>query len=299
MTQRPPFLTLLASLTAHVAAVGLLFLLTSNERAASALVVDLSELESPSQKPGPMSAPASGAHPAGRATAAGSAPSPPAAQPLRRSARVETAPPTVAAPAPSIPEPQPPRVSDVAPVAPEPRPNEPLNSPAEPVAEAARVAAPVETAPSASGGAAVTTNPPASPDQTSQISAGGVGRATSGPRGTTTGSGVALAPVGPSGKGGTGGSEYGPYYRQIRQRIQETLGYPAAARRRGITGTVLLELLIKPDGAISAVVKESSSHRVLDDAALETVRNLPRQPFPAGLVPRQLTVPLPVMFDLK
>jgi outer membrane biosynthesis protein TonB len=38
---------------------------------------------------------------------------------------------------------------------------------------------------------------------------------------------------------------------------------------------------------------------LLDDAALETVRNLPRQPFPPGLAPRQLTVPLPVIFDLK
>ena len=36
-----------------------------------------------------------------------------------------------------------------------------------------------------------------------------------------------------------------------------------------------------------------------NEAVAEKVRNLPRQPFPAGLVPRQLTVPLPVMFDLK
>jgi protein TonB len=115
--------------------------------------------------------------------------------------------------------------------------------------------------------------------------------------GSPAGAGVALAPVGPP--GGGPGSEYGAYYSQIRQRIQETLEYPPAARRQGIKGTVLLELLIKPDGAISAVVKVSSSHRLLDDAALETVRNLPRQPFPAGLVPRQLKVPLPVVFDLK
>jgi TonB family protein len=64
-------------------------------------------------------------------------------------------------------------------------------------------------------------------------------------------------------------------------------------------GTVLLELTIKPNGAISAVVKTSSSHALLDDAALETVRNLPRMPFPPGLAPRHLTVPLPVVFDLK
>jgi periplasmic protein TonB len=290
MVRRPPFLTLLVSLIVHVAAVGLLFLVVSDERVASALVIDLSELESAAEQPGPKHARAAAARPAGRASTARSAPSPSPAPPRRAPAPVEPTTSVIAASPPSNPEPTPPKERDIVPVKPEPRPTEPAVRSAEPMVEA----------PSASSAPPVA----ASPEQTSHASGTGAAPGPSpAPPGTTggstagTGPAVALAPVGPS--GGTGGSEYGSYYRQIRQRIQETLEYPAAARRRGIKGTVLLELLIKPDGAISAVVKVSSSHRLLDDAALETVRNLPRQPFPAGLVPRQLTVPLPVVFDLK
>jgi len=86
----------------------------------------------------------------------------------------------------------------------------------------------------------------------------------------------------------------------VRRLIQESLQYPLAARRRGLKGTVHLEILIKPDGAISAVsVIGSSSHQMLDEAALEAVRNLGPQPFPAGLMPRPLRVRLPVVFDLQ
>jgi protein TonB len=284
MTQRPPLLTLLASLVVHVTALGLLFLFASDERIASALVIDLSELESASEQPGPNN---------GRAAAGPRTPSPPAAKPTNARAAGEPAPSVVAALAPSTPEPTPPPERDVVPMKPESRPPEPA------------VAAPSEEAPVATArSASVAANHDAASEQTRQTPGAGVGRgATQWPQGATgggasgTGTGIALAPTGPS--GGTLGSEYGPYYRHIRQRIQEMLEYPPAARRRGIKGTVLLELLIKPDGAISAVVKVSSSHRLLDDAALETVRNLPRQPFPPGLAPRQLTVPLPVVFDLK
>jgi periplasmic protein TonB len=292
MTRRPPLLTLLASLAVHVGALGLLLLFDSDERTASALVIDLSELESASERPGPKDQRAGSAPTARRAAAGPNAPSPSAAKPAGARAPVDPTPSVVATPAPSTPDPPPPE-RDVVPVKPESRPPEPA-------VDAPREEAPVATARSPS----VAANPPATSGQTSQTPGAGVGRgATEWPLGTTGGSasgsgtGVALAPSGPS--GGTPGSEYGPYYRQIRQRIQETLEYPPAARRQGIKGTVLLELLIKPDGAISAVVKVSSSHRLLDDAALETVRNLPRQPFPPGLAPRQLTVPLPVVFDLK
>jgi TonB family protein len=271
---------MLASLTVHSVALGVLFFFASDEPVSSALVIDLSELESATDERGP------------KAERAGSA------RPIGRAARVPSASlsPAASAPAPSSPEPTPPPEQNVAPSRP------PESRPPEPAAELPREGAPGDVARSAPGASAgeVGANPGgASADQAS--GAGVVRGAAPGPSamvgGSSVGAGVALAPVRPP--GGGAGSEYGAYYRQIRQRIQETLEYPPAARRQGIKGTVLLELLIRPDGAISAVVKVSSSHRLLDDAALETVRNLPRQPFPAGLAPRQLKVPLPVVFDLK
>jgi protein TonB len=95
-------------------------------------------------------------------------------------------------------------------------------------------------------------------------------------------------------------AEYGPYLGQIRRRIQELLRYPASARRRGLAGTVHLELTISPDGSVGSVaVVRSSSHPVLDEAALDTVRSLGRTPFPPGLPPRTLRVRLPVVFQLE
>lgn len=100
---------------------------------------------------------------------------------------------------------------------------------------------------------------------------------------------------------GPGGppAEYGPYLARLRQRIQEALEYPPAARRRGLTGTVHVEIVIRPDGAVGQVsVLHSSSHRILDEAALDAVRRLPPLPFPAELPPRTLRVRLPVVFEL-
>jgi protein TonB len=101
--------------------------------------------------------------------------------------------------------------------------------------------------------------------------------------------------------GATGGEgDYGPYRAALRRRIQEVLRYPSAARRRGLSGTVELEIVVQPSGAIADVaVVDSSSHRILDEAALEAVLNLPRLPFPDGLQPRSLTVRLPVVFELR
>jgi len=100
--------------------------------------------------------------------------------------------------------------------------------------------------------------------------------------------------------GGAPGAEYGGYLATIRRRFLEALRYPPPARSRGLTGTVYLEIFIKSDGAIGDVsVTGSSSHPLLDAAALEAVRSLAPQPFPKGLLPRPLRVRLPVVFDLQ
>jgi periplasmic protein TonB len=102
------------------------------------------------------------------------------------------------------------------------------------------------------------------------------------------------------GAGGDGAGEYGTYLALLRRRIGDVLSYPPTARRRGLAGTVQIELEIQATGAISHVaVVASSSHRLLDDAAVEAVHGLGRLPFPAGVPPRHLRVRLPVVFDLR
>lgn len=99
---------------------------------------------------------------------------------------------------------------------------------------------------------------------------------------------------------GEGGSEYGPYLAQWRRRIHENVRYPLAARRRGLTGTVHLDIVIQPSGAVARVqVAESSSHDVLDEAAMEAVRTLSPMPLPEGLPRRPLRIRLPLVFELQ
>jgi protein TonB len=86
----------------------------------------------------------------------------------------------------------------------------------------------------------------------------------------------------------------------VRRRIAESLRYPPSARRRHLVGTVQLEIVISPSGVITkADVVASSSHPILDEAAVETVRALPPQPFPPNVRARTLRVRLPVVFALE
>ena len=122
---------------------------------------------------------------------------------------------------------------------------------------------------------------------------GGDGGA-SGPGGGTSADG-ALALALP----GDGGAGYGPYHAAIHKALKDALEYPLVARRRGLSGTVLLEIAVEATGRVSTVLLvSSSSHAVLDEAALEAARRL-RVRFPSGLRPRPLRVLMPVVFDLR
>jgi len=109
---------------------------------------------------------------------------------------------------------------------------------------------------------------------------------------------VATAPS--SGVGSGAGAEYGPYLTALRERIQQSVRYPASARRRGLAGTVGVEILILANGTIGDVtLLESSTHALLDAAALDTIRALPRMPLPPELPARPLRVRVPVVFQLR
>ena len=170
-------------------------------------------------------------------------------------------------------------------------------------------APPTEMSPVAGDGA-LAAAPPAREDGTGQVqrAAGAAaapaarGPASDGAAGPGLGArdGTALALSVPGGGGGGDAAEYAGYYALLRRRVFESLTYPLVARRRSLTGTVQLELEIQPTGVISRVeVVASSSHRVLDDAAVDTVRGVGRVPFPPNVRPRSLRVQLPVVFDLR
>jgi TonB family protein len=102
----------------------------------------------------------------------------------------------------------------------------------------------------------------------------------------------------PGDGGGDGAAE--AIYNELRRRLQEALVYPPRARPRRLTGVVEVELEIQPSGAITrVVVAVSSSHPLLDDAAVDTVRALGRVSFPSSIRPRVLRVRLPVEFAFR
>jgi len=94
--------------------------------------------------------------------------------------------------------------------------------------------------------------------------------------------------------------EFGPYLAGLRRRIQELVVYPLAARRQGLAGRVEVEVVLEPTGRVRDVTMvASSTHPMLDDAALEAVRSLPPVPLPENLPRRPLRVRLPIIFDLR
>lgn len=116
--------------------------------------------------------------------------------------------------------------------------------------------------------------------------------------GVSGGSRLALALPG-EGRGSVP-AEYGPYLARFRQRVQDALVYPLAARRRGLSGTVEIEVLIEPGGRVQNVaVSSSSSHALLDEAAADTVRQMAPVPMPETLPARPLRVKLPLVFELR
>ena len=72
-----------------------------------------------------------------------------------------------------------------------------------------------------------------------------------------------------------------------KRRVERvgTLNFPNEARRRGMSGQPVLEVAISADGSLDQViVRRSSGHRELDNAALAIVRlSSPFDPFPPAM----------------
>ena len=298
MIRRPPLATLCASLVAHGGVLALLFFLVSGESHPSVLFIDL---EAVAERESPVAAGRadSGARGGSKSAAPGSTQRDTARPSAAPSASPQpTAPPAPVAPPSSEPEPVRERVASPSP-AEEPRQPEPAvavvpvrETAPDLVARSETSSSPAETRANSGG---------ATGDRIVSGAEQAGGRATgAGTTGQNQGGagGAGVAPSGPG--GGAPGAEYGGYLATVRRRFLEALRYPPPARSRGLTGTVLLEVFIKPDGAIGSVsVASSSSHPMLDEAALEAMRSLAPQPFPKGLAPRPLRVRLPVVFDLQ
>lgn len=98
---------------------------------------------------------------------------------------------------------------------------------------------------------------------------------------------------------GTAGTEAAVVLARPRYRANPSPPYPEQARRRQLEGTVVLEVLVSTEGKVSElIVHYSSNHRLLDEAALQTVRLWLFEPGRRSSVPIAMKILVPVRFDL-
>ncbi|WP_413113643.1 energy transducer TonB [Thaumasiovibrio sp. DFM-14] len=78
------------------------------------------------------------------------------------------------------------------------------------------------------------------------------------------------------------------------------MNYPRFARRRGLEGTVWIEIEMNADGSQHALtIVESSGHDVLDEAALNDVAKWRLSPFYENGTAIAYRVKVPVRFKLN
>lgn len=280
-----------ASLALHGAALLLIFWLVSRDTAPAAIILELSEgVVAEDDRRGTGRTPAKSAPRSGRPAQAGSGDDRRRGAAVAAPARPEPSTPVPSSPVPLVAPPRSPGLAST----PAPSPPLPAEGPTpvlagqvpEVEAEATWAGPPLKVSSGRSDGFEAQTS--------ATLAQAGSGSRAAGDHGPQ------LALVAPSTEPGGVGPEYGPYLALIRQRIQQSLEYPLGARRRELSGTVQIEIVIQPNGAIGGVsLLSSSSHPILDAAALDAVRRLPPLPFPAEFPPRPLHVRLPVVFELR
>jgi periplasmic protein TonB len=93
--------------------------------------------------------------------------------------------------------------------------------------------------------------------------------------------------------------DFGWVREAIWRRIVEMKHYPRQARLNHWQGKVVLRAVIRSDGHLGDLaIKETSGHRVLDDAAMEAVRRICPIPLKQALGRPQIVVMIPVDYRL-
>ena len=68
--------------------------------------------------------------------------------------------------------------------------------------------------------------------------------------------------------------KYASYMEAWRAKVERVgnLNYPEEARKRGLTGSLILDVALKPDGTVEQItIRNSSGNKILDDAAIRIV----------------------------
>jgi protein TonB len=90
------------------------------------------------------------------------------------------------------------------------------------------------------------------------------------------------------------------YLGKVRAAIDRQKRYPTAARRAGVTGQVVLQFVILPDGKVlDPSIAENHASSALGSAALDSLRRAsPLPPFPEEITQDRLVVRVPISYKL-
>ena len=193
------------------------------------------------------------------------------------------------------PEPKPVKPEPVA-IQPAPKPVEPPPPPPAPV-PLPQVVAPVATVPADTRDRAGALNdPPRESDSHGPGSGSGVGTGQGTGIGEGTGSGI-----GPGSGGGTGGGPYRPGSGITPPAIVREVkpDYTEEARRRGLAGDVVLEIVVRADGSVGSVKLLQGLGSGLDQRAIDAVRQWRFSPARRFGTPVDVLVEVAVEFKLR
>jgi protein TonB len=93
--------------------------------------------------------------------------------------------------------------------------------------------------------------------------------------------------------------DYGWLADTLLHRIEELKQYPASARLNHVEGRVIVRIVIEEGGHIATVgIAKSSGHDVLDQAALETLRQASPIALSRPLEKSPVTIQIPLSYRL-
>ena len=207
--------------------------------------------------------------------------------PARRAERKAPAPRKVSSPVPEVHPPPPPPEPK-----PEPKPEPPPPTPT-PVVQAPVVPKPADPVDTPG-----VLTPPPDPRKANQGSGAGGGAGTGNGAGVGEGNGSG---IGPGSGGGEGGGPYRPGAGIDPPSLQREVKalYTDDARRQGIEGDVVLEIVVRRDGSVGDVRLKRSLDRGLDQRAIDAVRQWRFAPARRHGVPVDVIVEVAVAFKLR
>jgi periplasmic protein TonB len=83
------------------------------------------------------------------------------------------------------------------------------------------------------------------------------------------------------------------------QQLYKYIEYPSLARKAGLEGTVVIKLVVTPEGKPSQLEVLKSVHHVLDDAAMAGIMKLEFEPARQRSREVPVWISIPVVFELK